>query len=401
MKRDRHADTASASPQSFRRRRSPSVVEGAAASDRRRIERWYHVEGVASEMRHFLDTICGCPTSAAQLAEDDVESGRRLVAADVLREVADVLFNALTYHGNPGDSYEAVRRLLHPSVRILQLFAGCVLSPSGEYLTFNGQESLPQAAAVWCAADTLLRSSADPPLARHHHVTATTFAFCECAGFGWFQGLDSVPVVVREMCRGALSADVLVLADAMLSDAGCTTIARRTGTQCASAHHRYGVGIAIFARRALIPCSALSLETVVAHAVLLSCCGPLVLHVHFPASDLRTHSSTAAAAESQLQRDAAVWKDWLNRVSQAPLPAVLLVSGDRCDFSAPPNFRCAQHSTLPSLGCWVRGGECSAWSDSFTLLAPPSTQTPLSDCEEPVRRSGISCSPFAVAWCGV
>lgn len=280
---------------------------------------------------------------------------------------------AWTYHGNLGDTYEAVSQIHPNALALLLRFAGFVLVDSGRLAQPNERmpSLLPSLGSALCAMEEAVTGR--PP----RYFRGAEFGVRHVDGFGWPSGRDDVGALTAE---SAAWRDGALLVDTMITDAGVPTLARGADMAAFSAHHRYGRGVSVLLRRSSVPAPRLAAEWCtdwgVAMSVMLSIQGPLVtlLHVVLPPPHTQDVEQLSAFIASQLD---------------AATPAVLVVAASTETSEHLGRFG----ELLLMLGwqCTAHGSQWTGWSrGACTATAPTLFSIALGPCCE----SGGAPPPF-------
>jgi hypothetical protein len=372
------------------------VLTSTASRDNRRVERWSGICGLMEELRVLLEH--------GVLTDDETTLvGARSELRRALDDVLRVTSATLSFRGSHGDCFEAMSALDSLACRLLTTYGSYRVSEGGAYLTLEGADcgGLAKVASLRCAAARLIARLGTPlPPTVHVHLAAVHVGLCGVNGFGWYDGLNSVPAVIRASQEQFVDAPaaLLLLWDTMLTDAGTPTVAKALRWPHVAAHHRYGVGAA--ALGLVEGAATLSLDGVVGLAVLFAPCGPLVVHVHCP-----SHSSPNAEELRLLHL-------WLTRCCEAPMPALLVVTGMSSAtvlIEPPAGFYREDSVEQSAYGIgylWCRGGSVSwvhtAVLSSDEMASPPArSRSPLQDKGIVEQVAGVSTFSTWMFHCGI
>lgn len=363
------------------------VLVSAASRDHRRIERWCGIYGLIEELRVLLE-------NGGQTDDESTIAAVRTASREALHNVLRVTSTALSFRGGPGDSFEPLAALDGLARRLLTTYGAYRVTEGSVYLTLDRADSgaLGKVATLRCAAAQLLaRLGISVGLAAHTHHSTVRIGLSGVNGFGWYDGLNTVASVIHaaRRCLTEAPAAALLLWDTMLTDSGTPTVAKALGWRYADAHHRYGVGVA--ALGPVETSSTLSLDGVVALAVLFAPCGPMIVHCHCP-----SHAPLSAEELRLLQL-------WLSRCCEAPIPALLIVSGmsnATARIAPPAGFQQCENIERSAFGVgyvWCRGGTASLLqtdelcTDQDSERNPPArSRSPLQDREVVEQFSGVT-----------
>lgn len=365
------------------------VLCSVASSDHRRVERWCGVSGLTEELRVCLDH--------GQSSDDESRiAGQQAESKKSLEDVLRITTAALQFRGQPGDCFEPMGAISAVTCRIMITYGAYRVAHGSTYLVLDDAScgGLIKVASLRCAAATLLLRICGQPQFGHMHHSSVQVALCGVNGFGWYDGMNSAPAVAEASKRliGDASSSVVLLWDSMLTDAGAPSIAKAVRCVHVGTHHRYGVGISALGGVQL--CATLVSDGVVAHALLLPPCGPLVVHCHLP-----SHSMPSADELRRLHV-------WLLRCCEAPMACLLVVSGMHVaasSIAAPAGFVLQDRigQGVDGGDVWCRGGHVSLLH-SETLYAtvpdalPSRSRSPLQDpdTEQTAGAAGISTLMF-------